>query len=344
MRLLSFILSKNSQVGEWMELKEQVLDALERNKGHHVSGGALAETLYVSRNAVWKAVKSLQDDGHHISAVTKKGYCLAPDSSILSAASIGKHLVDYADIFDIEVYKSLPSTNTALKEKAAQGAREGTVIAAEEQSAGRGRLGRSFYSPSGSGIYFSILLRPPVKATDATLITTAAAAAVALSIEAITGAQAKIKWVNDVFVDGKKVCGILTEGAFDMESGGVEYVVLGIGINITTPEGGFPPEISGLATSVCGDEAVLGIRGLLIAEILNRFWPYYQNLSRKTYLTVYKEKSLIIGGDIDVIGGDQTRKARALDIDDDCRLVVLFEDGKVESLSTGEVSIRPRTT
>lgn len=344
MRFFSFILNEILRAGVGMDLKEQVLAALEINKGQYVSGAALSGTLFVSRNAVWKAVKSLQEDGHLISAVTNKGYCLAPDNSILSAASISKHLIDLNDVFDIEVYKTLPSTNSALKEKAGKGAPEGTVIVAEAQSAGRGRFGRSFYSPSGTGIYFSLLLRPPVKASDATLITTAAAAAVALSIEAVTGAEAKIKWVNDVFVGGKKVCGILTEGAFDMESGGMEYVVLGIGINITTPEGGFPPDIAALASAVCDVDAALGIRGLLISEILKRFWPYYQKLSTKAYLTVYKEKSLIIGGDIDVISGDKSSRARALDIDDDCRLVVVFEDGMVESLSTGEVSIRPRNT
>lgn len=325
-----------------MDLKAQVLEALEKDKGQFVSGGALAETLFVSRNAVWKSVKALQDEGHHISAVTNKGYCLESDSSVLTSASIGKHLGDMASIFDIEVFKTLTSTNTKLKEKAAAGAREGTVLVAEEQTSGRGRMGRSFYSPSGTGVYFSLLLRPGVRASDATLITTAAAVAVAESIQEVMGAEAQIKWVNDVFVDGKKVCGILTEGAFDMESGGMEYVVLGIGINIAPPEGGFPPDIAPVASSVCStEEAVPDTHGRIIAAVLRHFRPYYLSLTDKAYLPLYKSKSIIIGKDVNVITGEMSRRAHALDIDDDCSLIVRYEDGTIQALSSGEVSIRP---
>jgi BirA family transcriptional regulator, biotin operon repressor / biotin---[acetyl-CoA-carboxylase] ligase len=327
-----------------MELKGQVLETLEKNKGQYISGNDLAEKLYVSRNAVWKAVKALKEDGHDIQAVTHKGYCLTRDSDILSKASVDKHLGAFSGMFGTEVFKSLASTNTTLKELASKGAREGTVVIADEQSGGRGRLGRGFYSPAGTGIYFSLLLRPNVNAADATLITTAAAVAVAESIEAITGVSAKIKWVNDVFCHGRKVSGILTEGAFDMESGRMEFVVLGIGVNVTIPESGYPDAIADIVTAVCkelpsGTEA----RSRLIAEILKRFWSYYQRLGDKAYLKDYKARAFIIGQDIDVIAGNASKKARALDIDDDCRLIVRYEDGTQQALSSGEVSIRPRS-
>ncbi len=325
-----------------MDLKAQVLVTLERNKGGYVSGGELAETLYVSRNAVWKAVNALKLEGHNITAVTNKGYCLTPESDVLSAASIGKHLGALEKTFDIAVFKTLTSTNTALKEHAAKGAREGTVIVAEEQSGGRGRQGRDFYSPAGTGIYFSLLLRPSVKASDATLITTAAAVSVAASIEAVTGVEAKIKWVNDVFCHGKKVCGILTEGAFDMESGGMEYVVLGIGINVVQPATGYPGDISNVASAIYEDQIPEAeVRSRLIAEILNRFLGFYNQLAEKIFLKEYKARSFIVGNDVNVIAGDTSKKAKVLDIDDDCRLVVQFDNGLVEALSTGEVSIRP---
>jgi BirA family biotin operon repressor/biotin-[acetyl-CoA-carboxylase] ligase len=326
-----------------MDLKDQVLETLERNKGCFVSGNELAGALHFSRNAVWKAVNALKSEGHDIRAVTNKGYCLAAGSDVLSKASIDKHLGEFVDVFSVEVLKTVDSTNTAVKAKAAQGVPEGTVIVAEEQTGGRGRRGRSFFSPGGTGLYFSVLLRPNVRALDATLITTAAAVAVASSVESVIGLGAKIKWVNDVFVGGKKVCGILTEGSFDMESGGLEYAVLGIGINIVKPEAGYPEEISKVAGALFeGGEPEPETRSRLIAEVLKRFWAYYRKLSGKTFLPEYKARSFIIGHDIDVIAGDALRKAQALDIDDDCRLVVRFEDGTVEALSSGEVSIRPR--
>jgi BirA family biotin operon repressor/biotin-[acetyl-CoA-carboxylase] ligase len=323
-----------------LELKDQVLEALEKNKGAYLSGSALAAQLHCSRNGVWKAVKALEADGHVITAVTNKGYCLASEDDILSPAAIEKNQGELTGLFSIDVYKSLDSTNTLLKKLAGQGAPEGKVIVAEEQTAGRGRLGRSFFSPAGTGIYFSLLLRPGVSASDATRITTAAAVAVALSLEAVAGVNAGIKWVNDVFVDGKKVCGILTEGAFDMESGGMEYAVLGIGVNIAPPQGDFPPELRSIARAV-SETAVPGLKSRLIAEILKRFWGYYKNLTDKSYLADYKQKSFILGQEVDVLAGDSTRRATALDIDDDCRLVVRYDDGSTEALNSGEVRIKP---
>jgi BirA family biotin operon repressor/biotin-[acetyl-CoA-carboxylase] ligase len=327
-----------------LDLKEQVLETLENNKGQYVSGNELAEKHYVSRNAVWKAVKALQEEGHRISAVTNKGYCLDTDSDIFSAQSICKYLHDTDYPFRLEVHKTVTSTNTVLKQLAARGEAEGLVVVAEEQTAGKGRLGRSFFSPNGTGVYFSLLLRPKVNAGDATLITTAAAVSVAKAIETVTESKAEIKWVNDVFCGGKKVCGILTEGSFDMESGGLEYAVLGIGINVSRPVNDFPQEISNVATGISDGEASAELRSRLIAETLKCFWAYYKNLPDKSFLQEYKKRSFVLGRDILVLSGNTTKKARAIDLDDECRLIVRYEDGLTETLSSGEVSIRPETT
>ena len=325
-----------------MDLKEQVLKALEQNKGRYVSGGALAEELFVSRNAIWKAVNMLKAAGHEIESVTNRGYCLRDGSDILSRASIEKHLGESGGLFHIEVYSELASTNALTKEKAVAGAAEGAVTVADTQTGGRGRFGRTFFSPAGSGIYMSLLLRPKFKAEEATMITAAAAVAVAEAIEAVTGVEARIKWVNDVYFRGKKVCGILTEGAFDMESGGMEYAILGIGVNVAAPNGGFPGELAERAGAVFdGAAPPAGTRSRLIAEILRRFRAYYEKLTDRLFIKAYQARSFLIGQELDVIAGDSVRTARALEVDDGCRLVVRFDDGTVKALSSGEVSVRP---
>ena len=322
-----------------MSVKMQVLEVLESNRGTFISGNELAKKISVSRNAVWKAIKSLEEEGYQIQAIKNKGYSLSEETDILSFQSIRKHFKRYQDTFDIEVYKVIDSTNNKAKILGSEGALEGKVIIAEEQTGGKGRLGRSFFSPTGSGIYMSLLLRPKVEATKALLITTAAAVAVAEAIEAVSHKDAKIKWVNDIFIDEKKVCGILTEASLGMENGGVEYAVLGIGINVKEPKGGFPKEIKDIATSIFKD-ANTDVRSQLIAEILERFWDYYQVLCEKTYMEEYKRRSFLIGRRITVISGEERRDATALEINDDCQLKVRMDDGEECILSTGEVSIK----
>jgi len=322
-----------------MNVKTQVLEVLESNRGTFISGTELANKISVSRNAVWKAIKALEEEGYEISAIKNRGYSLSEETDILSEQSIQKYLKEYPDVFDIEVYKVIESTNNKAKALGAEGAAEGKVVLAEEQTGGKGRLGRKFFSPNGSGIYMSILLRPQVEATKALLITTAAAVAVAEAIEAVSDKEAKIKWVNDIFIENKKVCGILTEASLGMENGGVEYAVLGIGINVKEPKGGFPEEIEDIATSVF-KEANTDVRSQLVAQILERFWGYYQVLCDKTYMEEYKRRSFLIGKEITVISGEERRLATALEINDECQLKVRMEDGEECILSTGEVSIK----
>lgn len=324
-----------------MNLKQQVLIKLETNRGISISGAKLAKELYVSRNAIWKAIKSLQDEGYCINAVTNKGYCLTDSNDILSAQSIIKYLRDETKDLRIEVFKTVSSTNTVLKNAAEAGESEGKVIIAEEQTGGRGRMGREFYSPPDTGIYMSILLRPTITAMESLFITTAAAVAVARAIETVAGCTASIKWVNDIYCYGKKVCGILTEGALDLENGKLKYAVLGIGINVIPPKEDFPDELKKIATAIFKDnDYTADGKSRLAAQVLNHFWSYYESLEQRKFMEEYRRRSFILGKEINIIAGDVTKKAIALGIDDECRLIVREEDETITALSSGEVSIR----
>lgn len=317
-----------------MNTKNQVLKTLEENRGRYVSGAEIASSLGVSRTAVWKSIAALTADGVEIKSLTGSGYMLPKDANTLTAHGIAKYLT--AESLDIRIYKEADSTNNVAKSLAAQGAKEGTVVIALRQSGGKGRLGRKFYSPPESGVYMTLILRPSVIKTP--YLTVLAAVAVAEGIEKAGGKKTSIKWVNDVFADGKKCCGILTEAVADLETGGVEFAVVGIGINVTEPAGGFAPEIKDIATSVC--DGVDDARNKVAAEVLNAFFEHYRNFDKDEIANAYRAKSFVIGKDITVIKGDGGRIARAVDIDNDCRLIVEYTDGSREKLAAGEVTLR----
>lgn len=325
-----------------MSVKNKTLFVLENNRGDFISGAEIAKKLCVSRNAVWKAIKTLQSEGYNILAVNNKGYCLSIDTDILSPQSISKYLNKNIKNLNINVYKTITSTNDLAKELAIKGENEGTVIIAEEQTKGRGRFNRKFHSPNGSGIYMSIILRPKIHASNSFLITTAAAVAISEAIEKVSNKETKIKWVNDIYCDNKKVCGILTEASIDFESGMVDYAILGIGINVKLPKEGFPDEIKDIATSIldCDTSLEVDIRSKLISEVLNKFWLYYKDIENKSFIESYKTRSLLIGRDINILYKNSLEKAKVIEIDDECRLKVKTEDGSIKILSSGEVSIR----
>ena len=324
-----------------MRVQDQLLFLLEEKRGQYLSGEELADLLGVSRNAIWKAVKRLQEEGYPINGTSGKGYFLQEDSDILSPQGINKYLGDLSSVFSIEVRKEVDSTNQILKDEKGM---EGRVIVAERQDAGKGRMGRTFYSPRGSGIYFSLLLRPKIQMQDAVLITAAAAVAVCEAIEKVSGKDSKIKWVNDIYVDGRKVCGILTEAAMDLETGGLEYAVLGIGMNIKEPPEGFPEALKEIAGPLFQqDEYPVDIKNKLVAAVLTQFWTRYLELRKKKFLEGYRYRSMVTRTDIWIHRGDGSReKANAVEIDDQCRLVVIKENGQREALLSGEVSIRYR--
>lgn len=323
-----------------MKLKERVLEILEKNRGGRISGAEIASQLEVSRNAVWKAVEELRSDGIEISAVRNAGYAIAESEDSLSAQGI-EAILGRSD-YDIHTERVVTSTNTVLKELAQQGCPAGYVLAAESQTAGKGRLGRSFYSPSGSGIYMSVILRPKMNAQDSLFITTSAAVAVARAIETCAGKEKnpQIKWVNDIYIDDKKVCGILTEAAIDFESGGLEYAVLGIGVNIASPDGDFPKEIRSVASSLFGCEKRSNMRNRLAAEILRELARLPDEYMSEELLDEYRSRSYLTGKDAFAHFKDSVKPCRVLGIDDSARLIVRFEDGSEQALYSGEVSVK----
>ena len=322
-----------------MTVQDHLRTLLESNKSVFLSGEEIARRLGVSRNAVWKAIKALQADGYPIQAVPNRGYCLAASSDVLSESGIRQYLTGEARELNLLVYDAVDSTNLVLRKLAGEGAPEGTVVIAAEQTGGRGRKGRSFYSPLGTGVYVSLLLKPKIAPDEATLITTTAAVAVCQAVESLCPDGAEIKWVNDVFLRGKKICGILTEGSFDMESGQFEYAVLGTGINVYEPAGGFPAEIRDVAGNVLTSPAPDG-KNRMIAEYLNHFMPLYRNLGGADTNAEYRARSFVLGRKVNVISGTGTIPARALDVDERCRLIVEYEDGRRDALSSGEISVK----
>lgn len=324
-----------------MTTKISILEILEKNRNQIISGEDIATELNVSRTSVWKAVKDLQAEGYSIEAGTNKGYMLTNSKDVIFVEGIKTFLKNKRSASKISVFKTLESTNQTAKKITIDGVANGTVIIANEQTSGRGRRGRKFYSPADSGIYMSIILRPEMTAQNATLITTAAAVAVCRAIEAATGIFAGIKWVNDIFVEGKKVCGILTESVTDMESGSMEYVIVGIGINFSTKTANFPKDIKNTAGSLFKNKKEIPVmRNRLAAEIINEMTALTKNIFDKKIIEEYRKHSIVISKKIDVIQGDKIRHAKAINIDDAGGLVVKYDSGKVETLTTGEISIR----
>ena len=251
----------------------------------------------------------------------------------------------------ISVEEEVTSTNTVLKQVAVQGAPEGTVLLASRQTAGKGRLGRSFYSPEETGIYMSLLLRPKLKAKDSLLITTAAAVAVSEAIEKVTGVETGIKWVNDIYCRGRKVVGILTEGGLKAGTDQLAYAVLGSGINLWDPTGGVQEEISLIAGSVLTESFQPDtiekekLRCRLAAEVLNQFMRIYPQLTEKKFMNAYRKRSFLIGQEVSLIRADHRADmdlpmVRVINVGDDAQLIVELPDGTRQEVSSGEVSVR----
>ena len=324
-----------------MHTKNKVLELLEKNRGSYLSGENIASQLQLSRTSVWKAIKSLAQDGYPIHAVTNKGYALSAESNILSVQGLATYLSDAVNTEKIFVYQSLPSTNTTAKEMAIAGAAHGAVVMADCQTAGKGRYNRGFFSPPGVGLYMSFILHPQrLCFENATTTTAFAAVAVCESIEAVTQKKPGIKWVNDIFLDGKKICGILTEAVTDFESRNLHWIVLGIGINVQPYAEGFPPDIQQLAGTIYPDGPIHAVRNRLAAEIINRILGAADHLDEKQIFEKYKRKLFILGKKVTVADSEKTYEATAVDIDHAGRLIVRKTCGAMQTLHTGEIRIK----
>ena len=321
-----------------MTVKEKVLSWLEKNRGRYCSGEEIAESLGVTRASVWKAVKTLREEGFMIESVTGKGYRITDKNDILTAAGITAAL-RYANPELLHVYDQIDSTNIRLTQMAREKAPHGTVVVANQQTAGRGRLGRKFASPPGSGIYLSVLIRPDTDLAGAVPVTSATAVAVCEAVRELTGKDAGIKWVNDIYIGDRKICGILTEAAADLESGGLASVVIGIGVNFRANPEAYPEEVMDRIGWIYGEEASEINRNELAAAIIDRTLYYAEHLSEKLFVEPYKEYSVVIGREIVCTRGSERFEARAVGIDDDGGLIVETAEGR-KTLSSGEISVR----
>ena len=243
---------------------------------------------------------------------------------------------------DIIMYENATSSNILAKELAGNGAKEGTVVIVKSQTKGKGRLGRSFISSSENGLYFSIILRPDVEIDACVDITAMASVAVLEAIEETTDKKPKIKWVNDIYINDRKICGILTESAFGVNGNNPEYMICGIGINISPPPNGFDDEIKDIAGSIFEEKYPDGYKSCLFASIINSFFKYYKLLAKGTYLKKYRECSNIIGKEVDVYIGERIINGTAVDITDKAELIIKTEKGESIVVSSGEARVRKR--
>ncbi len=239
---------------------------------------------------------------------------------------------------NIMIFDELDSTNNYLKKLGSSGEKETQLVIALSQTGGRGRMGRTFYSPNGTGIYFSLLLQPEFPAEKSLFLTIMSAVSVAETVMQYNKNDVKIKWVNDIYIDGKKVCGILTEGAINADKK-LDYAVVGIGINLISPENGFPSDIKDIATVIFPGNTEKNIKEKIVADVINRFF-YMYNGNDTDYVKRYKDYSYLTGKEINIISGETTRPATVLDITDDCHLLVKNENGDIEEISSGDVSVR----
>jgi len=323
-----------------VQTKELLARMLEDADGAFVSGSEIAQKLGITRAAVWKCIRLLEEEGYVIEAVRNRGYRLTDASDPVSESTIRRYLAGTpaAKAVVIESQRVVSSTNDVLKERAKELPDWYTLVAAE-QTRGKGRLSRSFYSPAGFGFYLSMLVRLPLPAQDAAGITTTAAVAACRAIRECTDAVPGIKWVNDIFVNNKKVCGILTEASISMENGILDWAVLGIGFNVYEPENGFPEEIAHIAGAIA-PRRQNNLKARLAASFIHHFYDLCRKLPDREIVQEYKANSIMKGRRIEVLQGGQSRPAVAEDIDDQCRLLVRFPDGSSTALSSGEVSIR----
>ena len=260
---------------------------------------------------------------------------------------------DLNSCWNIETFQEVTSTNDILKQRAPKGLADRTVLIAERQTKGKGRMGRSFYSPEENGIYMSFLLRPQIPPDQALLLTSAAAVAAARAIDDVGGGPALIKWVNDIYCRGRKVVGILTEAGFskDDASQGLDYAVVGIGINVWEAEGGFPVEIRDIAGAVFPWEKRPDrreerdrLKAQIIVRLLDYFDAIYKQLPEKQFMEIYREKSLLIGKNVMVMSSTHQKMGsdpvHVIGVGDNAELIVQDQEGKVTRLFSGEVSVR----
>lgn len=314
--------------------------ALLREQKDYVSGQELCQRFGVSRTAVWKAIGQLKKEGYAIDAVQNRGYRLADMESIYGQNELSSRIKSQWAGHRLHYFDSLGSTNAQAKLEAEAGAAHGTLVVTDMQTAGRGRRGRDWSSPAGTNVYFTLILRPDCEPNQASMLTLVMALAVAKGIARVTGLQADIKWPNDIVVNGKKVCGILTE--MSLEQDYIQYLVTGVGINVRQQD--FAPDIVNKATALEMEGAGNVNRAELIAAIMKAYEEDYQVFQATGSLAKLRDTydSMLVNRGRKVVildpKGDYEGIARG--IDDAGQLLVELPSGEIVKVYAGEVSVR----
>jgi len=323
-------------------MRSNILDILRQANGAYVSGEDIAKTMNVSRTAVWKHIRELKQAGYAIDSHSRSGYCLMETPDLLLPNEIQNGRKTKVLGKDIQYYKEVISTNNQAKLAAQQDVDEGTIIVSEAQTSGRGRLARGWYSPAEKGIWFSVILRPHFLPQEAPKCTLLAAVAIAKAIEKITELQVGIKWPNDILYNKQKLVGILTEMNAEMDC--INYIIIGMGINVNIQKNEFPLELQQIATSLAILKGEKISRVKLLNEILFQIETLYNVAQTEGFVKIleeWKKYSVTLGKTVDVIGINDTFVGVAMDIDADGALLVKTETG-IKRVLAGDVSIRAK--
>lgn len=317
----------------------RILELL-RQTDAFVSGEEIGRQLSISRAAVWKGIRKLRQEGYEIEAVTNRGYRLISPETMYNRQELETGMKTRYMGHPIYFYAETDSTNNRIRQLAVEGAAEGTLAVAEVQTMGRGRRGKQWSSPVGSGAWFSLLLRPDIPPAEASVLTLLGGLAVCRALEDISGMQPVIKWPNDILLNGKKLVGILTE--MDCEMSQVHFVVLGIGINVNTKA--FPPELEEVATSLFLESGKTFSRKLVVQKTMERLEEYYDIFLAAggfvPLLDEYRRRCVTLGREVTVLE-EKSFLATALDVTPEGELLVRRSDtGEEMVIYSGEVSIR----
>ncbi len=335
-----------------MDSSQQILQLLQAHAGTPLSGNYIGQKLQISRTAVWKAIRKLQKNGFTIKACAREGYLLSgncadmltKDGMLACLAHINPEAASKIKLF---VHGTVSSTQDLLAQQAQEGASAGTCVAATQQLSGRGRRGHQFFSPPG-GVYISLLLRPPaLKISMARWVSVSATLAACEAIEDVLqlanlDMPVKIKWLNDIFIGNKKVCGVLSEARCNLDNELIDYVILGAGFNLYPPEGELPEHLRDLMGALLPPKQQINEgKNYLAAAFVSRVFSQLNHFDRRMAAEQFRNRSNLLGRSVTLISENSRCKAQVIDIDEDCRLQVRFNDGTRAALSGGEISLQP---
>ena len=338
------LISDFREKGETAMSRDTVLALLRASEGAFLSGEELSRRLGLSRTAIWKAVDALRKDGYDIEARTSMGYRLVATPDALTEAEIRPLLQPTAFVGrELRCFDEIDSTNTYAKQIALEGAVDGTVVVANCQTSGRGRMDRSFQSPRDKGIYLTVLLRPDLPTERLMPVTALAGVAVCRAVEQACGVRPGLKWPNDPVLGGRKLCGILTELSVEAETGRLQYLVLGIGINVLHTAEDFSPDVAAMATSLAMELGRPVSRPALAAALIGELDKLYTSLRAgdlSDYLAEYRRDCVNLGKTVQLLSPAGRETVTAVDVDPEFGLVVRRPDGTEKTVRSGEVSVR----